>query len=243
MSALSDYLDEAEAVIARVRETQMERIARAAELCARLIAEDGLIHLFGSGHSRILVEETYPRYGSFPGFHPIVELSVTYHTQVVGANGQRQAMFIERQSGLAEQILRNFEFGPNDAMMIFSSGGENAIAVEMAQGAKRLGMPVISLTTSRDCTLARLADIALENGGIPGDALVHIDGLETPVAPGSTVGGAIVVNALKAAVAEHLVALGKPPIVLTSPVFVGAERSRELFDASYDDYRRRVRRL
>jgi uncharacterized phosphosugar-binding protein len=243
MSALNAYLDAIDALVGRIRQSQTEVIQRAADLCADLIAKDGLIHLFGSGHSRILVEETYPRYGSFPGFHPIVELSVTYHTQVVGANGQRQAMFIERMSGLAEVILRNFEFGPNDAMMIFSSGGENAVPVEMAEGAKRLGMPVIAMTTSRDCTLGRIADIVLENGGVPGDALVHIDGLETPVAPGTTVGGGIVVNALKAAIAERLVALGKPPLVLTSPVFVGAERSRELFEASYDDYRRRVRRL
>ena len=54
------------------------------------------MHLFGSGHSRIPVEEMFPRYGSFPGFHPIVELSMTYHTDVVGSNGQRQAMFIEK---------------------------------------------------------------------------------------------------------------------------------------------------
>ena len=72
----------------------------------------GLVHLFGTGHSRIPVEEMFPRYGSYPGFHPIVELSMTFHTQVVGANGQRQAMFIERVEGLAETILSNFELRP-----------------------------------------------------------------------------------------------------------------------------------
>jgi hypothetical protein len=65
-----------------------------------------MVHLFGSGHSRILVEEMWPRYGSFPGFNPIVELSLTFHNLVVGANGQRQAMFLENVSGLAERILR-----------------------------------------------------------------------------------------------------------------------------------------
>ena len=53
----------------------------------------------------------FPRYGSYPGFNPIVELSMTFHTQVVGANGQRQAMFIERTPGLAEVILSNFRSG------------------------------------------------------------------------------------------------------------------------------------
>ena len=77
----------------------------------------GLVHLFGTGHSRIAVEEIFPRHGSFPGFHPIVELSLTYHTQVVGANGQRQAMFLERIEGFGEVILRNFMFGPHDSCM------------------------------------------------------------------------------------------------------------------------------
>ena len=85
---------------------------RPSQWCADAIGSDGLVHLFGTGHSRIPVEEMFPRYGSFPGFNPIVELSMTFHTQVVGANGQRQAMYIERQPGLAEVILSNFRFGP-----------------------------------------------------------------------------------------------------------------------------------
>ena len=94
MTAALEYLERAEAIVRRVRETQLAAIERAADVCAGAIARDGLVHLFGTGHSRMLVEEMYPRYGSFPGFHPIVELSLTNHTQVVGANGQRQAMFL-----------------------------------------------------------------------------------------------------------------------------------------------------
>ena len=91
--------------------------------------------------------------------------------------------------------------------------------------------------------LFEIADVVIDNCGKSGDALVSVDGLEEPVAPGSTIGGAAVVNALKAEVADRLVRLGKPPIVLTSDVLVGPERSRELFEASYRDFRRRVRRL
>jgi uncharacterized phosphosugar-binding protein len=239
----ADYLEQAEGIVRRIRETQLGAIAEAAELCADAIARDGLVHLFGTGHSRMLVEEMYPRYGSFPGFHPIVELSLTNHTQVVGANGQRQAMFIERVQGLAEVILDNFEFGAADVMMVFSSGGENVVPVEVAEGSRRRGLPVIAVTTSSASRLGRIADVTIENGGVPGDALVTIEGLDTPVGPGSTVGGAAVVNAFKAAVADGLVRRGQAPLVLTSEVFVGPERSRELFEASYRDYRRRVRRL
>ncbi|MFV9672774.1 MAG: SIS domain-containing protein, partial [Acidimicrobiia bacterium] len=90
-------------ILEHVESTQLDAIETAAEICANTIEADGLVHLFGTGHSRIPVEEMFPRYGSYPGFNPIVELSMTFHTQIVGANGQRQAMFIERTEGLADE--------------------------------------------------------------------------------------------------------------------------------------------
>src|SRR4051795_10542840 len=91
---------------------QTARTDGGSRICADAIGGGGLVHCFGTGHSRIPVEELFPRYGSYPGFNPIVELSMTFHTQVVGSNGQRQAMFIERTPGLAEEILKSYAFGP-----------------------------------------------------------------------------------------------------------------------------------
>src|SRR5437867_10626464 len=88
-------------------EHQQSAIQKAADWFAETILAGRMVHLFGCGHSRILVEEMWPRYGSFPGFNPIVELSLTFHSLVVGSNGQRQAMFLENVSGLAERILRD----------------------------------------------------------------------------------------------------------------------------------------
>ncbi len=79
MNAAFAYLDAAQAIIERIRATQMDALARAAEICTKSIAGDGLVHLFGTGHSRMFIEEMFPRHGSFPGFHPIVELSLTFH--------------------------------------------------------------------------------------------------------------------------------------------------------------------
>jgi uncharacterized phosphosugar-binding protein len=107
--------------------------------------------VFGSGHSRILVEEMWPRYGSFPGFNPIVELSLTFHNLVVGANGQRQAMFLENVSGLASRILRNFGLSSDDSALVVSSSGGNVVSVEMAEEFKRRGIRVaiVSRATRR----------------------------------------------------------------------------------------------
>jgi uncharacterized phosphosugar-binding protein len=213
-----------------------------------------MVHLFGTGHSRIPVEEMFPRYGSYPGFNPIVELSMTFHTQVVGANGQRQAMFIERTPGLAEVILSNFQFAPKDALMAFSASGLGAVVVEMARGARRRGLPVIAVTSVAQSQAgevdervgARLsdeADVVIDLCTPVGDALCRLDGLpETPVGPGSTLAAVAIANSIKVRTAELLVAMGKPPQVITSAAEVGRKRSDELFEAAYKEHARRASR-
>ena len=113
--------------------TQSRQIEQAADWFAQTILSGRMVHVFASGHSRIMVEEMWPRYGSFPGFNPIVELSLTFHNLVVGANGQRQAMFLENVSGLAGRILRNFDLSPQDSALVISSSGCNVVQIEMAE--------------------------------------------------------------------------------------------------------------
>lgn len=249
------YLDAARETLDRIGETQNEGIAEATRWCAEAILRDGLVHLFGSGHSRMAVEEMYPRYGSFPGFHPIVELSLSNHHQVVGANGQRQAMFIETVEGLGRMILDNFALDPaRDLMLVISAGGTSPVSVEVALAAREHGLRVIALTSvehsrraaakhSSGRRLCEAADLVLDTCTPPGDAAVRIAGLETPVAPLSSIASLTIINMIKAGVAERLVAAGRMPPVLTSSVLVGDERSRELFTASYGEYRERTRRL
>src|SRR5256885_2552511 len=147
MNAGSEWIDAGIGILQKIRDTQADAIERASEVCAEAIGAGGFVHLFGTGHSRIPVEEMFPRYGSYPGFHPIVELSMTYHTQVVGANGQRQAMFIERMEGLAEKILANFTLDRADVMMVFSASGLTAVPIEVAQLARSSGLPVVAVTS------------------------------------------------------------------------------------------------
>ncbi len=154
MQPAISYLDAIEQIIHRIRATQTEVIDQAAAVCARTIAGGGLVHLFGTGHSRMMVEEMFPRHGSFPGFHSIVELSLTNHNQVVGANGQRQAMFLEHLEGLAAVILRNFVLAPPDCFIIFTNSGVNEVVVEMALEAKKQGLPVIALISVAHCNAA-----------------------------------------------------------------------------------------
>src|SRR4051795_11865998 len=131
-SPSQDYLDKCQMLIEKVR-AQQPLIEQVADVFAATILAGRMVHVFPSGHSRIMLEEMWPRYGSFPGFNPIVELSLTFHNLVVGANGQRQAMFLENVSGLAERILRNFFITPQDSALIISSSGCNVVPIEMAE--------------------------------------------------------------------------------------------------------------
>src|SRR5712671_7054228 len=144
----SDYLSHCRRLIDAVA-AQQSAIRKAADWFARTILAGRMVHVFGSGHSRIMVEEMWPRYGSFPGFNPIVELSLTFHNPVVGANGQRQAMYLENVAGLAERILRNFALSTVDSALVISSSGCNVVPIEMAELFQQHGVKVVGIVTRR----------------------------------------------------------------------------------------------
>ena len=253
MSPGQDYLQRCAQILKKV-EAQLSAVRQAADWFAATIQAGRMVHLFGSGHSRILVEELWPRYGSFPGFNPIVELSLTFHNQVVGPNGQRQAMFLENVSGLAERILRNFSLSTQDSALVASSSGCNVVPIEMAEQFRKRGIRVVALLSREHADaseskhpqgtkLSEVADLVLDTGAPVGDAMVQIEGLSTPVSPGSTVGGCLLINALKAEIALRLTRAGVPPMVLTAPALVGKAKATELFEAAYDEHARRLARL
>lgn len=253
MDVINQYLDKCRQVI-DVIEKQSEDIQKAAAWFAETILAGRMVHVFGSGHSRIMVEEMWPRYGSFPGFNPIVELSLTFHNLVVGANGQRQAMFLENVPGLAERILRNFDLSSQDTALVISSSGCNVVPIEMAENFQKKGIKVVALITTAHAAkstskrkdgkkLSDFADLILDTGAPVGDAMVKIPNLDTPVSPGSTVGGAILVNTIKAEVARLLTEAGQPPKVLSGAAVVGSERAGELFESAYDEHAHRLAAL
>lgn len=253
MSLTYQYLDKCNDLLEKIKD-QTDKIQIAASWFADTILKDRMVHVFGTGHSRIMVEEMWPRYGSFPGFNPIVELSLTYHNNVVGANGQRQAMFLENVPGLADRILRNFSVSPVDCALIISSSGCNIVPIEMAELFQKNNVKVVaiisklhsesSISKRKDGKkLTDFADIVLDTGAPSGDSMIYIDGLETPVSPGSTVGGIMIINSIKAEVAHLLTAAGKPPKVLTAAAVIGAEKAASIFEAAYDEHGRLIAKM
>ena len=208
------------------------------------------MHCFGTGHSRIPVEEMFPRYGSYPGFNPIVELSMTFHTQVVGANGQRQAMFIERVEGLAATILANFRLRPTDALMVFSAGGDDRRPDRDRRSSRaRHGLAVIAVTSlehsrasasehSSGTRLADHADVVLDLCTPVGRRprrrrrRARRPGLDGRRRRARERGQGADRGAARSSAAQL-------PPVLTAAALVGADESRRLFDAAYAEHARR----
>src|SRR5437773_3669803 len=174
MTPSDEYLQRCRQLLETVAQ-QQPQIQSAATWFSETILSGRMVHLFGAGHSRILVEEMWPRYGSFPGFNPIVELSLSFHNLVVGPNGQRQAMFLENVSGLAERILRNFDLLPQDSALVASSSGCNIVPIEVAEQFRKHGTRVVAIISRRhsEASVSRLpsgkklqdfADVVLDTG-------------------------------------------------------------------------------
>lgn len=253
MNPINTYLEKSRMILEKIGSQQNE-IEKAASWFANTILAGRMVHVFGSGHSRIMVEEMWPRYGSFTGFNPIVELSLTFHNLVVGANGQRQAMFLENVSGLAERIMRNFTVSDEDAALIISSGGTNIVPIEMAAYFQNKNIKVVSIISTEHSNASKskrddgkklgdFSDLVLDTGAPIGDAMVEIEGLSTPVAPGSTLGGVLLINCIKARVAALLTEAGQPPTVLSAANVVGAEEAVRLFESAYDQHAVRLSKL
>ena len=200
MNSAIDYFDKTISILNRIRETQMENLERASEICAESIARGGLVFLFGNGHSRMMCEEMTPRQGTFVGWVALVELSLSNHASIVGANGLRAPLYLEKYEGYAEEILKGFKLGPHDAFIVISTSGIRPVVVEMAMGAKDRGAPVIGICSRRHCEqsvtahssgkkLIDVADVIIDNGCPPGDCVIELEGLEWRTGPTSTVTG------------------------------------------------------
>src|SRR5271165_4416885 len=115
--------------------------AASAALTATL-AGDGLIHLFGSGHSVLPTQETYPRYGSYIGFNPLTDPRVMWHN-ILGPGGVRELLWLERTEGYAEKFLDHQPLNPGDSIVIFGHSGRNASGIDTALYAKKRGLTVV----------------------------------------------------------------------------------------------------
>ncbi|WKA55493.1 SIS domain-containing protein [Planococcus shixiaomingii] len=216
----------------KAEETQMDAIKEAARLIARSIQNDGLLHLFGCGHSHLLVEEVFYRAGGLVPINPIFESSAMLH------EGAVKSSKIERMQGYAVHILDNYILKEGEVILLISNSGINSLPIEMAIEAKKKGLQVIALTSSAYLQydsrhpsgkkLYELADIVINNQLPYGDALVEVPNTQMKMGPGSTVIGAFLINLLMVSIVEELQKLDvEPPIFVSGNVEGGMESNQK----------------
>lgn len=235
-----------------VRKTQAEAIDRAAEACAQSIGADKLAFTFGTGHGALPALESFPRTGTIVGFRPIVESTMISFHHVWGDMGARQYRFIHAVEGYGKAILRSHQLDPADTMILFSHSGVNAVILDIALGAKDVGMKVVGVTSlphssaspSRHSSGKRLfevADIVIDTGVPLADASLRINGLEAPVGANSTSITIAIAHAIVSATAEKLVQRGVKPFVMVNPNTAGKASANEKNDQNYDELWRRLK--
>lgn len=235
MSTLTDYLQNLERLLEKVRVSSADSLEAAAQAVSSCIEKGGLVHVFGTGHSHMLAEELFYRAGGLGHVNPILEEDLMLHLSA------SKSTEFERTPGLASQILEKQIIGPHDIFILASNSGGNAVIEEMARIIKKKGLTLIAVTSVNHASssgaradgvkLHQVADIVLDNHGVLGDASISITGLDTNVGPTSSVIGTAIVNAIAVRATEILVLKGiKPSIFASSNTIAGEKHNSELVE-------------
>jgi uncharacterized phosphosugar-binding protein len=248
--SVSRYRERITEVLDRVWTTQAATIEKVAGVMAACIGAGGLVHMFGSGHSVLPVQDMFPRYGAFPGFRPLMDMRLMW-TNVIGSGGAKGLLWLERREGYAAVLFENEPIRSGDVMLVFSHGGLNAAGIEVLQEAKKRGLTTVAVTSmdnyrKRQAThssgkkLPDVADYVIDNCVPAEDALVQVQGWKAPVSAGSTVSTVTIAMALNAQVASDLAEHGKTPPVFVSPNVPGIAADNN--NRVYEEYERLLKR-
>ena len=248
--SVSRYRERITEVLDRIWTTQTATIEEVAAAMAKCIGGGGLVHLFGSGHSVLPVQDMFPRYGAFPGFRPLMDMRLMW-TNVIGSGGAKGLLWLERREGYAAVLFENEPIRRGDVMLVFSHGGLNAAGIEVLQEARKRGLTTVAITSmdnydkneathSSGKKLADVADYVIDNCVPAEDALVEVQGWKAPVAAGSTVSAVTIAMAIVAQVAAELAAQGKNPPVFVSPNAAGIPADNN--SRVYEEYERSLKR-
>ena len=246
-----EWLKNTRQIMTSIEETQMENMLKAAHLMADSIESGRWVHTFGCGHATLPIEEMYPRIGGFVGFHPIVELPLTFFTNITGQMGVHQFIFLERVEGYGVEIMKGYDFDPRDTMWLFSHSGINNVNIDIALEAKKKGMKVVVFGSavaaegkktrhSSGKNIFEIADIVVDTCAPIEDASVTLKNHVDKIGPVSTMAFITCVWMTVTSVAEILADRGVKLFIHPSHNAPGAANSKERLDEALAEYKRRV---
>jgi uncharacterized phosphosugar-binding protein len=245
------WLNNTRDVMTRIEETQMENIRKAAEIMADSIGAGRWVHTFGCGHATIPIEEMYPRIGGFVGFHPIIELPLTFFTRITGEMGVHQFLFLERVEGYGVEIMKGYNFDKRDTMWLFSHSGINNVNIDVALESKKRGMKVIAFGSAAEAkgkqsrhssgkTIFEIADLVVDTCAPLGDSSVPLKNHRDKVGPVSTMAFVTCVWMTVTTVAEILADRGVKLFIHPSHNVPGDTTAKQRVEEALAEYKKRV---
>ncbi len=245
------WLENTRSVIDKIEQTQVENIKKAALAMADTIEKGHWVHTFGCGHATIPIEEMYPRIGGFVGFHPMIELPLTFFTNIVGGMNVHEFVFLERVEGYGVEIMKGYNFHKDDCMWLFSHTGINAVNIDIAIESKKKGMKVIVFGSAKEAegketrhssgkTIFDIADIIVDTCVPIQDAVVPIKNHFDKVGPISTMAFVTTVWMTVVTVAEILADRGVKLFIHPSHNVSGDTTARERLSEALNEYKKRI---
>lgn len=245
------WLKNAREIMSQIEDTQMENINSAAQLMADAIEKGRWVHTFGCGHATLPIEEMYPRIGGFVGFHPLVELPLTFFTNITGQMGVHQFIFLERVEGYGVEIMKGYNFDKSDVMWLFSHSGINNVNIDVAIEAKKRGMKVIVFGSASNASerksrhssgknIFQLADIVVDTCAPIEDASVSLKNHVDKIGPVSTIAFITCVWMTITTTAEILADRGVKLFIHPSHNAPGAVDSKARLDEALSEYKKRI---
>ncbi len=246
-----EWIKNAREVMDRIEKTQMENVKKAAALMADSIAAGRWVHTFGCGHATLPIEEMYPRIGGFVGFHPMLEIPLTFFTHITGDMGVHQFVFLERVEGYGKEIMKGYTFDKRDTMWLFSHSGINNVNIDIALEARRIGMKVVVFGSAKEFAdkktrhssgkkIFELADVVVDTCVPAEDASVPLPNHVDKIGPISTIAFVTAVWMTVCTVAEILVAKGHRLYIHPSHNVPGDTTARQRLDEALAEYKRRI---
>ncbi len=223
------YYDRIVDILSEIRDTQKEKLVAVSERVAEVIRQNGIIYVFGCGHSHLIGLDCFYRAGG------LVNVSAMLDTDLMLHNGAAKSSKMEKMKGIAPSVFERYCITDRDMLFVISTSGKNAVPVEMAQTSRENGIFTVSIVSSayfgdkKDTPLLyECSDVYIDNCVPHGDAVMDIEGVEVPMGSVSTAASSYIMQSVLMEGARLAAKDTKPDVYLSGNIEGGAEYNKAL---------------
>ena len=209
---MKEYLDSVTAILGRIEAEEKPAMERASDAVADVIRRDGLVHVFGCGHSHLAALDTFYRAGGLACVSPVLDEDLMLH------DGAAKSSRMEKMPGIAAEVYRRHDVKAGDLFVVISASGKHAAPVEMLRTAKSAGVKTVAISSSEykshGGVLLDEADIAIDCKVPYGDAVIDVG--EMKMGGLSTYASLFILNSVLINGAKKALSCGVVPPIYTS---------------------------